>query len=617
MLKKIIYTFSSFIFVILFFFYFGAVDILKDDSNSFSKLECVSYAPYSKDESPFNKDYKLSEELVKKDLKLLSKYTNCIRTYSTVGLEIIPSIARENNLKMLIGAWVSSDKISTKKELDTLIKLAKENADIVKAVIVGNEVLLRRDVSAEQLYKYIKEIKKELPNIKVTYADVWEFWLENPEIKEVTDFVTIHILPYWEDNPMNIDEAIEHLVKVRLEVEETLGDKNILIGETGWPSEGRMREDVLPSKINQAIFIREFVKVAQKYDWDYNIIEAFDQPWKRLSEGAVGGYWGLFDKDRMDKNVFKGEVSNFPNYKYLAFGSILLILVFSLLLRKTEISNNKLLSFTLVNTLFSILYILQVEQYFITVRTNLEFVWAFVVLVLHLFIYYYLLVNIINKTKNIPLFYFYLGTYFVVVSNIILAFEGRYQNFEIYVFIISAISFLWLFKNRYEEINFDSFGKILSITLLITVTLTLLNETLFNVFSNIWVLISLCFTFILYKGSKHTSLKDIKNLIIYILFFIGIAFSIKYGILTNSQVENDFVLKEYLGLFIHHKVFGLLAFTTVILAFLSKNKILAILSLFFSIIAIILYNILLGSVVFILSIFLLCKYFNRLDKKKV
>ena len=123
MLKKIIYTFSSFIFVILFFFYFGAVDILKDDSNSFSKLECVSYAPYSKDESPFNKDYKLSEELVKKDLKLLSKYTNCIRTYSTVGLEIIPSIARENNLKMLIGAWVSSDKISTKKELDTLIKL--------------------------------------------------------------------------------------------------------------------------------------------------------------------------------------------------------------------------------------------------------------------------------------------------------------------------------------------------------------------------------------------------------------------------------------------------------------------------------------------------------------
>ena len=606
MLKKTIFTLFSIIFVMLFFFYLGSVNVLKDDSNSFSKLQCVSYAPYSKDESPFNKNYKLSKELVEKDLKLLSKYTNCIRTYSSVGLEVIPQIARENNLKMLMGAWVSSDKIATKKELDTLIKLAKENKDIVKAVIVGNEVLLRRDISAKQLYKYIKETKEALPNIKVTYADVWEFWLKNPQIKEVTDFVTIHILPYWEDNPMNINQAIKHLVKVRLEVEKTLGNKNILIGETGWPSEGRMREDVLPSKINQALFVREFVKVAQKYNWDYNIIEAFDQPWKRLSEGAVGGYWGLFDKDRMDKNVFKGEVSNFPNYKYLAFASILLVFSFSfLVLRKKKISNNRLLAFTVINTLFSILYVLQVEQYFITVRTKIEFIWAFVVLVSHLFIYYYLLVNIANKIKSIPLYLFYLSAFFVIVSNIILAFEGRYQNFEIYAFIISAISFLWLFKNRYKEIDFAKSGKVLLIILVITSILTLLNETVYNIFSNIWILISLCFAYILYKGSQSTSFKDIKILILYILVFIGIAFAIKLGILTNNQLSNEFVIKDYIGLFIHYKVFGLIALATVIIGFLTKNKMIVILSLFFSLVAIILYNIFIGSIVFVVSIYLL------------
>jgi len=616
MLKKTIFTLFSIIFVMLFFFYLGSVNVLKDDSNSFSKLQCVSYAPYSKDESPFNKNYKLSKELVEKDLKLLSKYTNCIRTYSSVGLEVIPQIARENNLKMLMGAWVSSDKIATKKELDTLIKLAKENKDIVKAVIVGNEVLLRRDISAKQLYKYIKETKEALPNIKVTYADVWEFWLKNPQIKEVTDFVTIHILPYWEDNPMNINQAIKHLVKVRLEVEKTLGNKNILIGETGWPSEGRMREDVLPSKINQALFIREFVKVAQEYNWDYNIIEAFDQPWKRLSEGAVGGYWGLFDKDRMDKNVFKGEVSNFPNYKYLAFASILLVFSFSfLVLRKKKISNNRLLAFTVINTLFSILYVLQVEQYFITVRTKIEFIWAFVVLVSHLFIYYYLLVNIANKIKSIPLYLFYLSAFFVIVSNIILAFEGRYQNFEIYAFIISAISFLWLFKNRYKEIDFSKSGRILSIILVITSILTLLNETVYNIFSNIWILISLCFAYILYKGSQSTSLKDIRNLILYILVFIGIAFAIKLGILTNNQLSNEFVIKDYIGLFIHYKVFGLIALATIIIGFLTKNKMIVILSLFFSLVAIILYNIFIGSIVFVVSIYLLGN-FEQLEQAK-
>ena len=229
----------------------------------------------------------ISDELVRNDLKLLSKYTNCIRTYSTVGLEMIPRIARENGLTMLMGAWVNGDEEPTRKEIDTLIKLANENKDIVKAVIVGNEALLRGDLSDKKLSEYLKEVKTALPDIQVTYADVWEYWVKYPDIKNLTDFVTIHILPYWEDDPMNIHESIEHLAEVRHEVEGILGTSNILIGETGWPSEGRMREDAMPSKINQAKFVREFVALAEEKGWRYNIIEAFDQPWKRISEGAV------------------------------------------------------------------------------------------------------------------------------------------------------------------------------------------------------------------------------------------------------------------------------------------------------------------------------------------
>ncbi|MDZ7819836.1 MAG: hypothetical protein U5K55_15025 [Aliarcobacter sp.] len=196
MTKKILLTLSSMAVAILFWYYVGAVWVLKDNSSSFSKLQCVSYAPFGKDESPFlfDKGLVISSERVKEDLKLLSKYTDCIRTYSTVGLEMIPSIARENNLKMLMGAWVSKDVNQTKQELDTLIKLASENQDIVKAVIVGNEVLLRGDTSDVLLLDYINKVKDALPNTKVTYADVWEFWLKHPMIKDSTDFVTIHIL---------------------------------------------------------------------------------------------------------------------------------------------------------------------------------------------------------------------------------------------------------------------------------------------------------------------------------------------------------------------------------------------------------------------------------------
>ena len=104
-MKKISLTLSSLLVVVLFWFLLGNVFILKDDSNSFSKLQCVSYAPFGKDDSPFmmDKGLVISEDLVRKDLQLLSKYTDCIRTYSTVGLEMVPKIARENNLKMLMG----------------------------------------------------------------------------------------------------------------------------------------------------------------------------------------------------------------------------------------------------------------------------------------------------------------------------------------------------------------------------------------------------------------------------------------------------------------------------------------------------------------------------------
>ncbi len=617
-MKKILLTLLSAVTVVLFWYVLGTGFSLKDDSNTFSKLQCVSYAPFGKDDSPFmmDKGLVISDELVKKDLQLLSKYTNCIRTYSTVGLEMIPRIARENNLTMLMGAWVNGDEKPTRKEIDTLIKLANENKDIVKAVIVGNEALLRGDLSAKKLSEYLKEVKTALPDIKVTYADVWEYWVKYPDIKNLTDFVTIHILPYWEDDPMNIHDSIEHLANVRHEVEGILKTSNILIGETGWPSEGRMREDALPSKTNQAIFVRDFVKLAEEKNWNYNIIEAFDQPWKRQSEGAVGGFWGLFDKDRLDKNVFAGDVSDFPNYKYLAFGSFFLVLVFSTLLRNKNISTKKIVGFTLVNTLFAVLYMLQVEQYNITVRTNVEFIWALLVMLTHIFIYYFVLASIIKERKAdlIPSPLFYSSFIFVLISNIYLAFDGRYRNFEIYIFVISAISFLWLYKDRYNELDFGKFGKLSALMLLVTSILVIENETLLNIFSNIWVISSLIFAYILNKASKNVCLADLKNIIIYILVFFGIAAAIKYGFISNKPLALECGLnpdtltceiKDAIGYYLYLGLLGTLAIITSIVAIFKKNF--ALLALFLSIAAVLLFNTLAGAIGFVITTYILTK----------
>src|SRR5260370_12012113 len=71
--------------------------------------------------------------------------------------------------------------------------------------------------------------------------------------------------------------------------------KEILIGETGWPSQGRMREGALPSRTNQARVVSEILLLAKQENFRVNLIEAYDQPWKRELEGTVVGYCVLLD----------------------------------------------------------------------------------------------------------------------------------------------------------------------------------------------------------------------------------------------------------------------------------------------------------------------------------
>ena len=159
----------------------------------------------------------------------------------------------------------------------------------------------------------------------VTYADVWEYWLKNREVYDAVDFVTIHILPYWEDIPIKAKFAALHVDSIRKRMAVAFPGKEILIGETGWPSQGRMREGALPSRTNQARVVSEILDMAKREGFRVNLIEAYDQPWKRQLEGTVGGYWGVFDAYQRDVKYPPGvAISNFPSWKLqMACGMVL------------------------------------------------------------------------------------------------------------------------------------------------------------------------------------------------------------------------------------------------------------------------------------------------------
>jgi glucan 1,3-beta-glucosidase len=289
------------------------------------KLPCVSYAPFRADQNPFGPDVPIDPRQIEDDLVRLKPLTDCIRTYSVDhGLDQIPEIAGRHGMKVMQGLWLSSLPDLSRHQTETAIALARRFPDVIQSVVVGNEVLLRGEMSAPDLVKTIRAVKAQV-TMPVTYADVWEFWLRYPEVAGAVDFITIHILPYWEDFPIPVEDAAAHVGAIRGQVAAAFPGRDILIGEFGWPSAGRMREGALPSRQNQARIVQEVLAQAKRGNYRLNIIEAFDQPWKRQLEGTVGGHWGLYDAyDRAAKFSWGAAVSNHPGWRWQAGGGVAL-----------------------------------------------------------------------------------------------------------------------------------------------------------------------------------------------------------------------------------------------------------------------------------------------------
>ena len=295
-----------------------------------AKLLCVSYAPFRHTQTPLQPTTHIEAGQIGQDLAELAKVSDCVRTYSIEnGLDQVPGEAAKVGLKVIQGIWLGSNRLKNLTQISTAVRLTKDYPGTITALVVGNEVLLRGEMTTNDLAATIRSVKAQV-TVPVTYADVWEYWLRNREVYDAVDFVTIHILPYWEDFPIRAKHAAGHVDAIRKQMAVAFPGKEILIGETGWPSQGRMREGALPSRTNQARVVSEILDLAKKEHFRVNLIEAYDQPWKRQLEGTVGGYWGLFDSMKRAVKYPPGEaISNFPLWKLqMGFGMGLSFFVF-------------------------------------------------------------------------------------------------------------------------------------------------------------------------------------------------------------------------------------------------------------------------------------------------
>jgi exo-beta-1,3-glucanase (GH17 family)/cellulose synthase/poly-beta-1,6-N-acetylglucosamine synthase-like glycosyltransferase len=273
----------------------------------------------------------VSPDRIDRDLAQLSKLTGRIRTYTVDGgMDKVPEIARRYGMTVSLGIWISADLEKNDKEIELGIRTALANRRTIDRVIVGNETQLFGYVSPDQLNTYIQRVREALPaRIKITTAEPWSTWMLTPEIGEYVDVIFVHLLPYWEN--VDITGALRASQNFYNHIQGEFPDKQVVVGEAGWPSEGRTRGRAEATAANEGYFLRGFVQFAQEKGWDYYLFEAYDQPWKNQGEGAVGAYWGLFDASGNPKFAFTGLLRTFPEWRGYAFMASIISLLLGLL----------------------------------------------------------------------------------------------------------------------------------------------------------------------------------------------------------------------------------------------------------------------------------------------
>jgi exo-beta-1,3-glucanase (GH17 family) len=261
-------------------------------------LSGLAYGPYHVGQGPDVSVFPSAAE-VAADMPTLACLTKDIRIYSSLGpAEDVIRAATAESLSVNLGIWLGRNAKTNESEIATGIRLASNHS--VRTLTVGNEVLLRKDLTEKQLRTVLQRVRAGVGKldhkVEVTTADVDGQWLAHPTLARDVDLVTVHLYPFW--RKIAITQAISTLAAEYAKIRTAFPGKQVLIGETGWPSAGPAKGAAVPNDANQARYFRDFVKWAgqQSPRVRYFYFDAFDEGWK-TAEAGVGTHWGLYGLD--------------------------------------------------------------------------------------------------------------------------------------------------------------------------------------------------------------------------------------------------------------------------------------------------------------------------------
>lgn|GEM_PF-5625444 len=254
-------------------------------------------------------------EQIEQDLDMIAEKFTTIRIYQSQGIsEQIITIAAEKRINVVIQTWLTGNPDADAAEISQAIALASQNANVT-GVIVGSEVLSRGDLTIDGLTEAIETVRAGIPeNIPIGYADVFLQWIQNPTLAELVDWIGLDSYGFLDCQ--KIQGAIQYSINqwALLISNPAFSRKQIILMETGWPTEGANDECInqdqeFASAQTQAEFIGELINNAQAAQLDTFVFEFADSPWRcEDTDGASGAsyscHWGLVEEDRTPKDAW-------------------------------------------------------------------------------------------------------------------------------------------------------------------------------------------------------------------------------------------------------------------------------------------------------------------------
>ncbi|QHI35320.1 hypothetical protein IMCC3317_06660 [Kordia antarctica] len=255
----------------------------------------LCFSPYTEGQDIGDR---LTEDQIVKRINIIASHTKWVRSFScTDGNEFIPKVARARGLKTMVGAWISSDKKRNEEEISSLINLAKSG--LVDIAVIGNEVLMQKELSEREIIDYIQRVRVALPNTPIGYVDAYYQFVERPKLIDACDLILVNCYPFWEGS--SIENSSIYLRQMHALVQKAAKGKKVIITETGWPDQGSQTNGAVPSPENAMKYFLNTQKWSREENIEIYYFSSFDESWKIRNEGDVGARWGIWDKNEQLK----------------------------------------------------------------------------------------------------------------------------------------------------------------------------------------------------------------------------------------------------------------------------------------------------------------------------